>query len=428
MARDFDIVIFGASGFVGKYAIQNLHESAKREGLRWAVAGRSEEKVRQALQFASSLCGEVLADVPVIVADVTDYETLVSMAGRTRVVVNCVGPYTLYGEPVVKACAESGTDHIDVTGEVNWLEEMHMKYDAKAHETKALIVGACAYESIPSEMAVNWMRSAFESKEWTLNAVQQYMNVMGGKDGITVNHGTWDSAITFVSKFWEMRQAQGRLYGQFFQKRTPPFAYFLPTNLPLHQRLASNSQMRVYETDCMVSKRTNAMNYNFRNERPVYVAKYVTLASSWYMLAIAGFLLTFGPLFLFNAGRKLLMRYPHIFSLGFFSKEGPTPQQVADTRFEVFVRGSGWKTRLNNDEYPTHAPDGQLYGRITGPEPTYPGTSQCAVQSAITLVKERHKIGIEGGVATPGFAFRNTSLIERLSNAPINQIKFEFVE
>lgn len=425
MSRDFDIVIFGASGFVGKYAIQNLHESAKRDGLRWAVAGRSEDKVRQALQFASELCGQVLADVPVVVANVSDYDSLLSMARRTRVVVNCVGPYTLYGEPVVKACVESGTDHVDVTGEVNWLEDMHMKYDAKARETKALIVGACAFESIPSEMAVNWMRRQFESRGWTLNAVQNYANVIGGGSGVSINHGTWDSSIMFVGKFWQMRKAQRTLYGQFFPKITPPFAYTIPKNLLLHPRLAANYQVPIYETDCMVSKRTNAMNFNARSERPVYVAKYATVSSFWYILAFSGFLVTFGPLFLFNAGRKLLMRYPHIFSFGFFTKQGPTLQQVAETRFEVIVRASGWKEQLNADQKPTRAPDTQLYGIIRGPEPTYPTTSQCAIQSAVTLVRERLKIGMEGGVATPGVAFRNTSLMERLSNAPINQITFE---
>lgn len=404
MSREFDIVIFGASGFVGKYAIQNLHESAKLEGLKWAVAGRSAEKVREAIHYAADLCGQGLSDVPIIVADVNDYDSLLAMARRTSVIVNCVGPYTLYGEPVVKACIESGTHHVDVTGEVNWLETMQIKYDAKAREAKSLIVGACAFESLPSELAVNWMRTKFEANGWTLNAMQEYMKIIPSKDGVVINHGTWDSAITAVGKFFEFRKTQKRLYEQFFAKKTPTYKYTVPKDLPLHHRVASRPQLPVYEIDCIISKRTNAMNYNFRNERPVYVAKYMTLKSWWYLLAILLFLLTSGPLFLFEAGRKLLMRYPRFFSYGFFSKEGPTRNQVAGTRFEFIVRGSGWKNRLTTgvDQQPDNPPDVQLYGIIKGPEPTYPATSQCAVQSAVTIVKERERIQMDGGVATPG--------------------------
>ena len=428
MSREFDIVIFGASGFVGKYAIQNLHESAKVEGLRWAVAGRSRDKVRQALRFASDLCSQALDDVPVLVADVDDYDSLLDMARRTVAVVNCVGPYTLYGEPVVKACVEMGTHHVDVTGEVNWLEEMHMKYDSAARESKALIVGACAYESVPSEMAVNWMREKFESLDWTLAAVQQYTRIIPGKDGLRLNHGTWDSAITFVGNFFSHRQVQRQMYEHFFTKKEPRFHYTLPSDLPLHPRLTKGCHVRVYETDCMISKRTNTMNYIYRNERPVYVAKYLTLKSWWYLLTMAAFLVTSGPFFLFAAGRRLLMRYPRFFSYGLFSKEGPTREQVAGTRFECVIRASGWKERMTADQPSVRAPDVQVHGLVKGPEVTYPTTSQCAVQSAIVLVKERAAIQAEGGIMTPGFAFRNTTLVQRLSKAPVNPVVFEFLD
>jgi short subunit dehydrogenase-like uncharacterized protein len=428
MSREFDIVIFGASGFVGKYAIQNLHESAKKEGLRWAVAGRNQEKVREAIHYASDLCGQGLSDVPIIVADVSDYDSLVAMTRRTSVVVNCVGPYTLYGEPVVKACIESGTHHVDVTGEVNWLENMHIKYDAKAREAKSLIVGACAYESLPSEVSVNWMREQFDAKGWTLNAVQEYMKIIPGKEGLVINTGTWNSAIGFVGKFFEFRKTQNILYGQFFSKKLPNYKYTTPSGLPLHPKVSEKTQVPVYEIDSMISKRTNTMNYNLRNERPVYVAKYMTVKSLWHVAAFAFFILTFGPLFLFSAGRKLLMRYPRFFSYGFFSEKGPTRTQVATTRFQFIIRGSGWNEKLAVpvDQQPNRPPDVQLYGTVNGPEPTYPTTSQCAVQAAVTLVRDQ--LPIDGGVVTPGFAFRNTNILNRLNNAPVNPIKFQLIE
>lgn len=103
-----DLIILGATGFTGQYAVEDLIKSVDKEnaGLTWAVAGRNEAKLRQVLDTTSKCMSKSLEEVPIVVTDVNDYASVLAMARRARVVVNCVGPYRFYGENVVKACIE----------------------------------------------------------------------------------------------------------------------------------------------------------------------------------------------------------------------------------------------------------------------------------------------------------------------------------
>src|SRR5699024_109616 len=117
---NYDVVIFGASSFIGALLTEYLVDYfAQQEGhTRWAIAGRNEEKLR-ALRTA---LGQ--PTLPIIVADINDAASLDALCQQTRAVVSTVGPYALYGEPMVRACAESGTDYCDLAGEVHWVKRM----------------------------------------------------------------------------------------------------------------------------------------------------------------------------------------------------------------------------------------------------------------------------------------------------------------
>lgn len=145
-----DIVIFGATSFVGRLTCAYL---AERYGdtLNWAMAGRSRtrlEAVRDALG----------ADVPCIVADAGNAESLAALCAQAKVVVSTVGPYALYGEPLVRACAESGTDYCDLTGEVQWIRRMIQRYEATATQNGARIVHCCGFDSVPSDLGVHFLQ------------------------------------------------------------------------------------------------------------------------------------------------------------------------------------------------------------------------------------------------------------------------------
>jgi len=146
--REFDIVLYGATGFAGKLTAQYL---AKAGGdARIALAGRSQDK----LLAVRETLGDKAQSWPVLTADASEPSTLNAMAARTQVVVTTVGPYLKYGLPLVAACAAAGTDYADLTGEAIFIRESIDLYHKQAFDTGARIVHSCGFDSIPSDLTV----------------------------------------------------------------------------------------------------------------------------------------------------------------------------------------------------------------------------------------------------------------------------------
>lgn len=181
-----DLVVFGATSFVGQILTRYLaeHFSHGPETLRWAIAGRSEAKLAE-LKRSLGAAGQGL---PVIVADAADEARLRAMCAQARVVVSTVGPYALYGEPLVKACAESGTDYCDLTGETQWIRRMVDRYETAARQSGARIVHCCGFDSVPSDMGVHFLQQ-HAMRQWGAPATSVKMRVKvlkGGASGGTV--------------------------------------------------------------------------------------------------------------------------------------------------------------------------------------------------------------------------------------------------
>ncbi|MER5254290.1 MULTISPECIES: saccharopine dehydrogenase NADP-binding domain-containing protein [unclassified Streptomyces] len=148
--RTYDIVLFGATGFVGVLTAEYLAAHAP-DGLRWAIAGRDTgklERLRETLTEAHPAC----AELPLVRADVADPASLREMAGQARVVATTVGPYLAYGQELVAACAEAGTDYVDLTGEPEFVDLMYVRHDARARETGARLVHSCGFDSVPHDL------------------------------------------------------------------------------------------------------------------------------------------------------------------------------------------------------------------------------------------------------------------------------------
>ncbi|WP_405622160.1 saccharopine dehydrogenase family protein [Streptomyces sp. NBC_00076] len=146
--RPYDIVLFGATGFVGTLTAEYLAAHAP-EGLRWAVAGRSEAKLRE---LCERLPGG--AEVGVLRADVSDPASMRALAEQARVVATTVGPYVTYGEDLVAACADTGADYLDLSGEPEFVDLTYVRHDARARETGARLVHACGFDSVPHDLGV----------------------------------------------------------------------------------------------------------------------------------------------------------------------------------------------------------------------------------------------------------------------------------
>ena len=150
-AREFDVVVMGATGFTGALVAEYLlRQYGTNAELRWAIAGRDGKK----LNALKNELGDGAAGLQTLVADSFDSDTLAALAGRTRVVLTTVGPYALYGSELVAACVEAGTHYCDLAGEVQWIRKMIDRHHEHARTTGARIVHCCGFDSVPMDIGV----------------------------------------------------------------------------------------------------------------------------------------------------------------------------------------------------------------------------------------------------------------------------------
>jgi short subunit dehydrogenase-like uncharacterized protein len=189
-----DLIVFGATSFVGQILTRYLAEQFGTQGaLNWALAGRSESK----LAALRNSLGLAAGKVPLVVADAADESALRGLCGSTRVVISTVGPYALYGEPLVKVCAETGTDYCDLTGEVQWIRRMIRAYEPAAQESGARIVHCCGFDSIPSDLGVFFLQQQAR-KRFGAPCTTVKMRVKGVRGGFS--GGTVASLLNVVKE------------------------------------------------------------------------------------------------------------------------------------------------------------------------------------------------------------------------------------
>ncbi|MEW2189061.1 saccharopine dehydrogenase family protein [Streptomyces microflavus] len=204
-ARPLDVVLFGATGFVGVLTAEYLAAHAP-EGLRWALAGRSRaklERLRERLTAIEPGC----AGLPLLETDAEDEDALRELASSARVVASTVGPYILYGEKLVAACAEAGTDYLDLTGEAEFIDRTFVRHDARARETGARIVHACGFDSVPHDLGAYFtVKQLPEDVPLTVDGFVRSNAVFSG--------GTFASALTAMGRGPQMLRAarERRLY------------------------------------------------------------------------------------------------------------------------------------------------------------------------------------------------------------------------
>lgn len=177
----FDLVVFGATSFVGQILCRYLVDTFGTEGaLKWAIAGRSQAKLDQ----VRNELGLDAARLPALIADAADDSALRELCQRTHTVVSTVGPYALYGEPLVRACAETGTHYCDLTGEVQWIPRMISRYEDAARASGARIVHCCGFDSIPSDLGVYFLQKEAE-KRFAAPCSTVAMRVKAAKGGVS---------------------------------------------------------------------------------------------------------------------------------------------------------------------------------------------------------------------------------------------------
>jgi short subunit dehydrogenase-like uncharacterized protein len=161
--REFDVIVWGASGFTGRLVAEYLLETYGAGGeatnsVKWAMAGRNAGKLGEIAENIGA------GDVPIVTGDAADPKSLGDMARRTKAIITTVGPYQKYGEPLVAACAAAGTDYVDLSGEPPFMRKMIDSYADQARESGARIVHSCGFDSIPFDLGVFYVQQLATEK------------------------------------------------------------------------------------------------------------------------------------------------------------------------------------------------------------------------------------------------------------------------
>ncbi|MET0385334.1 MAG: saccharopine dehydrogenase NADP-binding domain-containing protein [Polyangiales bacterium] len=382
-SRTYDIVLFGATGFTGALTAQYLASTAGE--LRWALAGRNREKL-EAVRNRLSYGGAERPDI--VAADVTDRASLDALAQSARVVITTVGPYIRYGEPLVAACAQAGTDYVDLTGEPQFVEQMTSRYHAQAVATGAKIVNACGFDSIPHDLGVLFTIAALEKRlpggslAKTPVTIEGFVRMKGGMSG-----GTWQSMLLILSEL-------------------PVFSSKFESTMPgrqvkqLSNRIGYRSELGFWavpaptidpEVVCRSATLLERYGSDFR------YGHYIGLR---HLPQVAGFVAGAGALFAASKSRLardwLVKLRP--------SGAGPSDAERRRSFFRVVFLG--------------RAGDQRVRCEVRGGDPGYGETAKMLAESALCLALDRARLPEQCGVIPSAAAFGDV-LIERLSRAGI---------
>jgi short subunit dehydrogenase-like uncharacterized protein len=393
--RDHDLVVYGATSFVGQILCRYLTMRHGTDGaLRWAIAGRSASK----LDDVATRTG---ADVPRIVADAADLVALDEMATSTRVVASTVGPYALYGSELVAAVVEAGADYCDLTGEVQWMRRMIDQHQARAETTGARVVHACGFDSIPSDLGT-WFTQQRALEQFGEPCVEVRMSVKGAKGG--VSGGT---AASGMQMFEEMAEDPG------LRKVVADPYVLAPVDLrqgPPQPSIGRPTRDARFEswvapfvmapTNSAVVLRSHALLGQPWGRDFTYGETMMTgdgLAGGAAAWAMTVGLAAFAGAASFGPTRKLIGKV--------IPKPGNGPSEAKQQAGFFDLRFVG---RTRNGQ--------QIHTKVTGDaDPGYGSTAKMLGESAVALL-DLDPAGVGGGFWTPASAFGD-ALIERLETS-----------
>lgn len=194
LSRSHKIVVWGATGFTGRLVCEHI-ASNYNSSIKWAMAGRSREKLQQVRDLIAERCQVDLLDVPLVVADLSDTASLDEMASDTEVIISTAGPFTRLGTPIVDAAVRNECHYVDITGEAPWVKKMIKEYDSEAESKGIRIIPCCGYDSIPSDLGAMMVVNELKSRG---KKVKSVLSIVGDSKG-GVSGGTLASAMEIAA-------------------------------------------------------------------------------------------------------------------------------------------------------------------------------------------------------------------------------------
>ena len=390
--REFDIVVYGATGFTGALVAEYLHEAHGK--IKWAVAGRSQTKLDALKQQLGA------PDLPTLVADSDSEEDMTRLAAHSRVIISTVGPYARYGTTLIEACAAKGTHYCDLTGEPQWMASIFKRVNDTAQASGARLIHCCGFDSIPSDLGV------YVAQKTMMEKHSLYASSVSGRMGQSkgaVSGGTVASMLLAIEQGisdpvakkalndpYSLYPAEvepgrdgpdqrGAQWDDCFQSWTGPFVM-----------AAINSKV-VRRSNALASLIYGAdFSYNEAILMPSRHAALLLAGGS--MLGMAA--LAIGPL-----RRLIATRLPQ-------PGEGPSLSERENGFFEFFVQAH-------------HPEDASKDVRIKAKgkrDPGYGATSRMLAQAGMSLAFD--DVGVKGGIWTPASGLGDF-LVERLATVDI---------
>lgn len=434
-AREFDLIVYGASGFTGAFVAKYIHNLivTSKCSRKWAIAGRSEAKLSSVMTELSAISGSFLPTL--LIADAAKHEDLVAVCRQGKLLLNCTGPYRFLGESIVKACLDAQTDYMDICGEPQFMEKMFLDYHSVAEERGTVIISSCAFDSVPADLGCLFTQRQFSPN--CCASIESFLQLNCGPEGLAGHYTTFECAVHGISDAETLKAIRrdinakynppaiesppgpklNRISSYFWSEKRNSYAIpFMGADASVVKSTSRSISIKD-KKDCETSKK----------QFPQYAA-YVCV-NGWInlsLMAVAG--ITISTLASWSWGRNLLLSYPYVSTLGVFSHEGPTTKQLETTSFEMHFYAKGYTdssicgSSNGNSSSETPTPDKNVHVCISGPEPGYVATPMIFVTLALLLLDERPKLP-KGGVLTPGAAFYDChSAVDRLREAGI---KFE---
>ncbi|MEO1365545.1 MAG: saccharopine dehydrogenase NADP-binding domain-containing protein [Acidobacteriota bacterium] len=374
---DFDLVLYGATGFTGGLTAEYLARHAGAD-VRWAIAGRSPDKLARRASELAEIAGEAPAT---LVASADDAASLRELAERTRVVATTVGPYDRYGEPLVEACIAGGADYADITGEPQFVRRLMERHGAAAEKAGVRIVNCCGFDSIPHDLGALLAVRQLPADE----PIQMAGLVFGAGE---FSGGTWHSAVNAMGQLRTTaksvgsvrapagRKVRGSRRGVHYEKKVDAWAAPLMTIDP----------WIVLRSACAIADYGPDFRYGHYVRVRSLPKLAVGAAALTGVVALAQTKLT----------RNLLLNLKK-------PGDGPSERKRSRSRFEVVFLG-------------TSAGGGKVRVEVSGGDPGYGETSKMLAESALCLLQDRDRLPERAGILTPAMAFEDL-MIERLRAA-----------
>ena len=392
MDKKFDIIIYGATGFTGSLGAKYMDKYSNE--FKWAIAGRDSNKLEK-------LQNEIPGKPEIAIADANDEQALLKLTASTKVVASYAGPFNKYSNLLVKACVETGTHYVDITGEAIWVRDLIDNYHQRCIDNKIKIIPACGYDSIPSDLGTYFTAKQVNEP---LKSIFAYHNMSGGVSG-----GTIESAFTM--RDFKSKHKMGHPFllnpeGSYSknQKLLSKDYFSIKKNKKLNKWvipfvMAITNTRPVRRSAALMEAKQQSYGPDFVYNEFQMVNKYSVALITTVSLAVLGMIIV-------SPFRNFLRK--------FFPKPGTGPNEK--------TRNNGWYEALfvakttKNQEYVY-----RMYGKG---DPGYKSTSMFLVESAISLLNNSD-IG-EYGVLTPATGLGDDLIIRLkdqgvLFEGPINR-------